>query len=144
MDFLVENFLLWGHWGMLSTKFSVRTSRYWACGMGRGVMLPACWLASGNTLWHGLLGKLSKVNKKKPGHIGLHCIHWKSLCPLHTNSGLTSMEEQYSVVGFFETVWDLDTLIGKLSQILMDFYNYFYMATIMYLPYSARFLWSLN
>jgi hypothetical protein len=49
------------------------------------------------------------------------------------------MEEQYSVVGFLETVWDLDTLIGKLSQILMKFYNYFYMATSMYLPYSARF-----
>ena len=47
----------------------------------------------------------------------------------------------YSVVGFLETVWDLETLVGKLSQIL---YDYFYMATSMIVVYSVKLLWSLS
>ena len=41
-------------------------------------------------------------------------------------------------------IWVLETLIGKLSLILMDFYHYFHMATSVYMTYSVNFLWSLS
>ena len=53
-------------------------------------------------------------------------------------------QQSYSVMMDFETLWDLETLIGKLLHCLSDSLANFFTSSSTYIPSFVKNLWALD